>query len=597
MSEEFINPYNFVGLKDKKTLAEKPKPGERKLTGYLEVSITTKTPLIIPNTSKEQDKNEHKTFEFYTHEDLSQSVTGLKSPVIPGSEIRGVVRSIHEAMNNSCLRTDSENTGFIRKKHNGTDPDNPAPGFLVKKDDKWLLYDSVACFVCSEWTIDPSQPDKICDTKGNTCSNYQEVSFVSDLNAFTAVVDLSGSSENKGFLVVGESFGTSPTHSSKIYQINEDYCIEVSEKLVDGLRQTLQQYSDEKVNKFYDTIHHYGYKGYRLGEIPVPVYFDYNPNDNTVSYLSPAAIGKSAYQRRVSDLIPGYAPCTDKDDDCCETCSVFGFVAPSKKKGEDDENTSQGHLGHLRFTDATTNVSPMACYGPMQTLSPLLTPHISNIEFYTYCDGRNKWDYDDDGTHIRGRKFYFHHPIESKYAYDNSFKDSRFTATFRSVNPNITFTSRVYYEDLTETQLEKVIAAIDLFDDNHGQMMGHGKPFGFGSVKMKVTKNIERTILANAGKIDYVENEAVPKAYSFDNNDEAIQELKFMTDFSSTKVNGFQVSVHYPFSARTNKGFDWFTDNKLGKSGRASLNFTAYEQQLPKVCDVIKGRANITLHN
>ena len=69
--KEFLNVYNFVPLAKKK--AEKYTCQDEH-TGVITYSITTKTPLFIPNTSNNQAFSmgqdvpvEHKSYDFYSY--------------------------------------------------------------------------------------------------------------------------------------------------------------------------------------------------------------------------------------------------------------------------------------------------------------------------------------------------------------------------------------------------------------------------------------------------------------------------------------------------------------------------------------------------
>lgn len=89
MSEEyFVNPYNFVPLEGR---CKRSKPTAGELTGKITCEIKTLTPIFIPNDSAENEKE----LEFFHY--------GNNEPVIPGSEIRGMIRSVHEAAFNGCL--------------------------------------------------------------------------------------------------------------------------------------------------------------------------------------------------------------------------------------------------------------------------------------------------------------------------------------------------------------------------------------------------------------------------------------------------------------------------------------------------------------
>lgn len=68
MAEKFINPYNFISFPPEKVRAYSDTD---KHTGVIEYSITTKTPLFIPNSSSETAFKEsirivdHKSYDFF----------------------------------------------------------------------------------------------------------------------------------------------------------------------------------------------------------------------------------------------------------------------------------------------------------------------------------------------------------------------------------------------------------------------------------------------------------------------------------------------------------------------------------------------------
>ena len=92
-NEFFINPYTFVPIQAKNPDRHKVETGDK--TGVIECVLETKSPVFIPNTTKkyETETKEHYKYEFYSYDDLSETTknTAPKKPVIPGSEIRGVI--------------------------------------------------------------------------------------------------------------------------------------------------------------------------------------------------------------------------------------------------------------------------------------------------------------------------------------------------------------------------------------------------------------------------------------------------------------------------------------------------------------------------
>ena len=163
MPFSFVNPYNFIPLEKspheeelpwKKKLQNEESP--RNLTGKIEYTLTTLTPLFIPNTSNDRvfsksnalqgDSTEeepiyHKSFEFFSYRDFSgqkdrDKVPADYLPVIPGSEIRGAIRSIYEALTDSCLSAIDMDAVLSKRT-----PEYFSPGILEwDQDGGWNLY-------------------------------------------------------------------------------------------------------------------------------------------------------------------------------------------------------------------------------------------------------------------------------------------------------------------------------------------------------------------------------------------------------------------------------------------------------------------------
>lgn len=139
--KRFVNPYNFIPLMESCSRSVPTAEFEDCYTGYFDCRIKLLTPLFIPNTSsssrllsEEEKKNEKckdekwKGYDFYSYDDWSAEEwegKGLplppQNPVIPGSEIRGALRSVFEAAFNGCMssvsagRVLSERTNKAKK--------------------------------------------------------------------------------------------------------------------------------------------------------------------------------------------------------------------------------------------------------------------------------------------------------------------------------------------------------------------------------------------------------------------------------------------------------------------------------------------------
>lgn len=118
---KFVNPYNFVPFGKDLTSGDKKDKREvyrgevqkKLLSGWLEVSMSLKTPLIIPdgahpkkeridNSQKNGNKKDiiHMEYDFLR---MKNPITKEEEPVVAGSSLRGLLRSSYEAVTNSCM--------------------------------------------------------------------------------------------------------------------------------------------------------------------------------------------------------------------------------------------------------------------------------------------------------------------------------------------------------------------------------------------------------------------------------------------------------------------------------------------------------------
>ena len=116
---DFVNPYNFIHFPKQKATAYEDQDTH---TGVIHYTLTTKTPLFIPNSSSETAFSEseasengpkeklHKSYDFYSYTELESGKKydngengDYHVPVIPGSEMRGTVRNVYETLTDSCM--------------------------------------------------------------------------------------------------------------------------------------------------------------------------------------------------------------------------------------------------------------------------------------------------------------------------------------------------------------------------------------------------------------------------------------------------------------------------------------------------------------
>lgn len=155
---EFINPYNFVPMGSIRTNGKDKRDAYRGdiqkelVSGCLEIKMLLKTPLMIPdgahpkyydienkqyvkNKDAAKNKNLHKEYDFLK---MYNPETGEKGYAVPGSELRGLIRSAYEAVTDSCMPFLKDDKPMSQRV--------PLYGALSKRGllgydgKKWILY-------------------------------------------------------------------------------------------------------------------------------------------------------------------------------------------------------------------------------------------------------------------------------------------------------------------------------------------------------------------------------------------------------------------------------------------------------------------------
>lgn len=138
----FLNPYNFVRFLPEPTIDETtpvesrlmgrcpPPPHDRwvGLSGRIECHAEAVTPVFVSD-SEGVTGAEHKTYQFF-------NVGGKK--MIPASSLRGSVRSVFEAITNSCLAT-FDDKKRLSYRLDTRDARRLVPARIEKQDEQWVL--------------------------------------------------------------------------------------------------------------------------------------------------------------------------------------------------------------------------------------------------------------------------------------------------------------------------------------------------------------------------------------------------------------------------------------------------------------------------
>lgn len=463
---KFLNCYNFIPLPQKECVRSKKEVGN--LTGKIHCTIKPKTDIFIPNTSNTScttDSPKGETVrEFFSYTNLKDGYkmndhNAPQNPVIPGSEIRGMIRSMYEAFTNSCMSALDFN-----KELSSRVSDPFSAGMLIFKDQKWELYSADRYNINPEKVKFPQsqnfcvKTDKngkryIKDDNGKAVYSYDSVKF----SGSKFVTSISDNGTKEGYVIIGEPFGNKKsefifTKKEKDTPIFDNDNNNNNEILLDAIRRynviIKDFYRDSKANKTSEktrTVSDF-YKGREITENPeentnIPVWYNKikDKSGNVYLYLSPACIGREIFMNDFLKFTHGYEPC--QGNELCPCCKLFGMV------GDDNAAGSR-----LRFSDAKF-IGTKPKYRPITTLKELSTPKPTSMEMYTHVKNiknikDNKehefWNYDiytfdygnnkntknsknskivlpaTENIEINGRKMYYHHPAcndNTYYAY------------------------------------------------------------------------------------------------------------------------------------------------------------------------------------
>lgn len=581
-NKKFVNPYNFVTVPSgvKRDLDATADMAQEKTTGYFECSLVAKTPLAIPDI-KDMEKDRYAAF----------SINGQYA--IPAGSLRGVIRSAYETVTNSCMVTIKGGERITKRYKRGF-----APCILKKEKDGWKLYAATRVPIVTNdnkriegkykrYDVQfDSKYKENCLIDGETKYYYGNRVFIKSEGpghkkfvggserevwkgkSVSQISSQPGQGMQEGYLFLGEKIYNKHAESVFINPTETTYSASEVKAALDGLEITLDMYNNDSVNRNLKDkkTPHLGYPGYKRakGSGIIPLWFKY---DHGHLYLSLAAIGRMAYFSDMKALTKEHNRCSDRRN-LCPACAMFGMVAGS---GTEDK----GLGSKVRFTEGLAQKVEVT--DDYVVCKELGTPKPSYLEFYS----KNGSDYDAEGTTIRGRKYYWHIPkaAEDDSIYRTDVKTDRNSA-IQLIKPGSTFKFKVFYEDLTSEQIQMLAWAITLGgnDSNNMHKIGHAKPYGLGSVKVTIDKNVVRQFDIESGA--YSICEVTTEFATVNTNEIFIKEFLKITDFNAIDAD---LEVRYPYVYPSESLGGKVKDNDVASHRWFSENNNAGKRVLPNI--------------
>lgn len=546
-SGRFVNPYTFFPLEDDGP--QRWDIDEREHSGKLSCVVRVQgwSPLFIPNTSgvftkqvKEKEGEVHKSYDFYSYDDLSEVASrcdslqgsGPAQPVIPGSELRGMTRGVYEQLTNSCLPIIDEKSNPIKRTN------LPKHAYRMEYDAStgvWKLYETETYklgarhnylrinltnrsgkvlhngFRAYERLRDDYEDQW--DAANGKVSRQILACDPAARGPYRNEVSLAPSSADAGYYLhaTGEIGGRENHNHLLLYpcanaQAGRELCslAETDDVFIRFMR-VLDAYCEEtsipnhnKVVKIYKA-----YRALVQRHETVLVYADEGKNP---AHLAPSCMSPESYGTRIVDLLNHHKPCAGPV--FCPACRLFGMVGAKAQVGS-----------RVRFSDARVNEDVGFEFLAPTTLAPLSTPRPSATEFYLrrpddVTDGVWNYDYvlrgdgetltkdpkpyrDMPGAGIQGRKVYVHSRFDlaARYTAD-AFVPSTQNMTVRPLKSG-EFTFDVHFRDLTSHELATLVYALGGMGGRL-QKLGHGRPLGMGSVLVQVVECQTKTYAYDA---------------------------------------------------------------------------------------------------
>ena len=560
---QFINPYNFIPLGEH-CIRENSKD-EKTYTGYIDCELTTKTPIIINDTNIVLPDSEVKDHKVYPE---TIKIEGV--PIIPGSELRGMIRSKFEALTNSCMSSVQENLSFYGR-YNGNMRN---PGILDFTDKK-----NVKLYSCKKIEIGSFDIQRF-----NRYNTGQFMTFDSKIiyvkgRKKEIFSKFNNQGKYKGYFKKGEVFGKRGS-AMHIFVIEEELTGLVNQNDFKDMYEELIETFKEDNGRHHASYSSVNYK---------PVWYEIV--DNYV-YFSLGQNGQTKFRNRLKDVInKEYLPCKDIDH-LCEACDVFGTVqkdiaSSSKVRVEDAYmvNPNQNYYAVSKPITLSELSSPKYANAPFYLIQydedgwgKTSTQKVWNVDFESVFNmKKNQTFYFEPGDiGIRGRKEYWHFRPNLNMEVEKTKRN----VSVKPIKENVKYSFKIYFDGITEKQLEHLNMAISLGNNSDfSHKVGLGKPLGFGSVKIQTKEIICKDITYQDGKVQYTLKPYITKSKTILDAFSELKKdpyqyaaIKALYSFSYIDSNDL---VDYPRNYPNGKIFEWFEANKKrkGKEGKQTLPF------------------------
>lgn len=522
MSDGFVNPYTFVpfpGLgKGTAKEAFRSAPaghaylGEDRFAGRVDVKLTTRSPLLV------RDQNGH--FPHRPWSDASHQV-----PFVPGSGIKGAVRSLHETVVGGCARVFDEEFLPVYRDPARSRGDDWTLAYVEEADEhgrpvELRLCSSVERRPAHELIDALGSADEVVTGKRMPLPQSAKTPQSSDDDHWVLLV-----TDSKVWEEQRENDPKSPEYTCALGKLSdtvlrwsdeaewdaswaaawEEYLRRVEG--TEDMRLARQKPQERTLQSSAPVSQLVQFDGHKVGwrHESRPALFR-----GQVVWIKPSAEGVAEFALSViwrhsgggpaRNRIPDeFLPCSDPSA-LCPTCRVFGSVDTTTR--ERRTATQEGYAGHVRFSEAVP--TERVEVEPWQ-LPPLGAPNPGAGAFYlntTTSPGvsddlpKQEWR-EGDGRNLRGRKYYWlteDHDQRPLFRVQGNLT-SELATTGEALPSETCLSTTVWFENLTESEVGGLLAALNPAlvlppqrdGAKIGLALGGARPFGFGTCTSEIT--------------------------------------------------------------------------------------------------------------
>lgn len=497
----FINPYNFIRLLNQERpqgdiLGDAPPmPHDRYvgLSGKITCQVTTETPLFISDShamteSLTDEDKVHPSYRFFEYDG---------DPALPASSLRGMIRSLFEAVTNACFPVfDGDRHLEYRERPEYGNEVKSNAGLVVAlatEDTKGAIVLCQTAKVGAYYEGKDKWKDvlgKRPDGKPWQCGDYVAARVKKVRQGYVAreiassTANLTSCSDGEEYVegwlkITGKGEGTSKKSESlfldptKHRAVGEVTFTPAQQKEYNRVLAGQLEREDLPVDVQSKTLQERDL---------VWVETQGRGFKKTAKHIVRVQVPRIPYQHTIKELALSQQKC-DTYTQLCPACRVFGWVHTSPAQDKPQEKTayaSRVYFNHGKFISGERY--------PTITLSILSSPNPTTPQFYL-VDQEGKElatiDYDTSGARLRGRKFYRHHGEAQPSEYATDAKSDQNRTVRGALKPGARFSFEVEFESLTAQELGALLYALEL-EEGLFHRLGYAKPLGFGSVKIEI---------------------------------------------------------------------------------------------------------------